>query len=70
MPDLPEGAEPATEASAEVVLENGQWAVYLTVIFDDGVVRRRIQHYRTRRLAEIAAEWCQRSANRDFVPRE
>ena len=66
MSDIPHPPSEATSAHATVEQEDGQWVVILTVIFDDGVVRRRIQRYRTARHAEIAAIWVERSANRDL----
>lgn len=54
------------KVSTEVIEENGQWAVDIIVIFDDGVVRRRIDTYRTKRLAEIAADLIKRTAERDI----
>ena len=53
--------------------EKGQWVVYLEVTFweDEGEfplskVRHRISTYRTRRQAEIAAEYIRRGADRDI----
>ena len=60
--------------------EKGQWVVYLEVVFweteaalpaDDmeeplQSVRHRIQAYRSRRRAEIAAHWIKRGAQRDL----
>lgn len=54
------------KVSTEVIEENGQWAVDIVVIFDDGVVRRRIETYRTKRQAEIAADLIKRTAERDI----
>jgi len=58
-------AEPADLATASVEREDGQWVVYLTVLFPDGVVRRRISQHRTEHLAQIAATWIERASNRD-----
>jgi len=62
----------AIGASATVVPENGRWAVYLEVGFweksDAGplkMTRQRIKDYPTRRAAEVAASWIQRSADRN-----
>jgi len=62
--------------------EKGQWIVYLSVIFWESeaalpkraeqmpeplqIVRHRIQAYRSRRRAEIAAHWIKRGAERDL----
>lgn len=48
-----------------VVAERGQWAVDIVVVFDDGVVRKRITTYRTRGRAELAASLIKRAAERD-----
>ncbi|HTY71652.1 MAG TPA: hypothetical protein VMI11_04410 [Actinomycetes bacterium] len=56
----------AIGVEVEVVPERGQWAVDIIVIFDDGVVRRRIQTYRTERLARISAGYIKRGAERDI----
>ncbi|MEO2107545.1 MAG: AP2 domain-containing protein [Actinomycetota bacterium] len=60
-------AEPADLATASVEREDGQWVVYLTVLFPDGVVRRRIGQHRTEHLARIAATWIERASNRDVL---
>jgi len=44
----------------------GQWAVDIMVIFEDEVVRRRINTYRTEQMARIAAGWIKRAAQRDI----
>lgn len=50
----------------EVTEENGQWAVDIVVLFEDGVVRRRIRTYHTQRQAQIAADLIKRTAERDI----
>jgi hypothetical protein len=62
-----------SHATAEVIEEGGRWAVYLSVSYWEFVdeprlhtVRHRIEDYPTRRLAEIAAQWIARYANRDL----
>lgn len=57
--------EPASHAEAIVEREDGQWVVDVVVFFPDGVVRRRIGRYRTEALANTAARWIGRAANRD-----
>lgn len=66
----------ATLVRTEVVPENGRWVVYLEVDFfepeEEGdnkfqTVRHRIQDYPKQRLAEIAAEWIRRGAERDIT---
>lgn len=49
-----------------VTEERGRWIVEIVVVFADGVVRRRINDYPTRRRAEIAADWIRRTADRDI----
>lgn len=56
--------EPSVETV--VVEDHGQWAVDLIVISDDGVVRRRINTYRTEKLARISAGYIKRGAERDI----
>lgn len=51
-------------ADAEVVQENGQWTIFLTIYFSDQIVRKRIATYRTEQLANTAASLIQRAANR------
>lgn len=55
---------------ARIVEERGQFAVYLDVFLVDGrggplrVDQKYIETYRTRRLAEIAAHWIERTARK------
>ena len=55
-------------ASAETFVEerSGRWYVGIAVLFDDGVVRKEINSYRSQREAEIAARYIRRSANRNL----
>lgn len=46
--------------------EDGRWAVDISVLFRDGVVRRRIDTYPTRQRAEISARLIRRGAERDL----
>lgn len=57
----------ALSVETEVIPERGQWAVDIVVIFDDGVVRRRVDTYRTEALAKIAAKSIKRAAERDIA---
>ncbi|HVE26839.1 MAG TPA: hypothetical protein VNC22_15620 [Sporichthya sp.] len=59
-------AQHADAVEAEVVLDRGQWAVELVVLFADEVVRKRIATYRTERLARISADLMKRTAERDI----
>lgn len=56
----------ALGVETEVIPERGQWAVDIIVIFTDGVVRRRVDTYRTQALAAIAAKNIKRAAERDI----
>lgn len=56
----------AIGVETEVIPERGQWAVDIIVIFDDGVVRRRVDTYRTENLARISASQIKRAAERDI----
>jgi hypothetical protein len=60
---------------AEIMEENGRWVVYLDLTFwreaESGEdlnplenVRRRIRDYPTKRDAEVAAHWMERTADR------
>ncbi len=50
-----------------IVPDHGHWAVDIIVVFDDGVVRKRISTHRTRRRAELAADLIKRAAERDLT---
>jgi len=56
----------ALSVDTVVVAERGQWAVDIVVVFPDGVVRKRIETYRTKALAEISAKLIKRAAERDI----
>jgi hypothetical protein len=66
---------PAVGVKAEIMEENGRWVVYLDLTFwreaESGEdlnplenVRRRIRDYPTKRDAEVAAHWMERTADR------
>ncbi len=64
----------ATYVAMSVVEERGRWVVYMEVGFWEPhqepplqAVRHRIQDYSNRRLAEIAASWMKRAAERDLA---
>lgn len=57
--------EEAFAVETFVVEERGQWAVDIVVVFSDGLVRKRIDTYRTRGRAELAASLIKRAAERD-----
>ena len=62
----PTGQNEAFDVDTVVVPERGQWAVEIVVVFEDEVVRKRIQTYRTERLARISADLIKRTARRDL----
>lgn len=52
----------------EVVLEQGQWVVFLLVIDEEGIDRRRLSTHVSQREAEVAASVAQRAAHRRQRP--
>ncbi|HPX35158.1 MAG TPA: hypothetical protein PLH92_02495 [Mycobacterium sp.] len=58
----------ARDVETVVVEDRGQWAVEVVVVFDDGVVRKRINTHRTKERAELAADLIKRAAERDIGP--
>ncbi|EKF24408.1 hypothetical protein C731_1613 [Mycolicibacterium hassiacum DSM 44199] len=64
--DRETSADEAFSVETVVVEERGQWAVDIVVVFADGIVRKRIETYHTRNLAEIAAKLIRRAAERDI----
>ncbi|MEW5811031.1 MAG: hypothetical protein AB1925_16430 [Actinomycetota bacterium] len=59
-------ADSARAVETLVAPERGHWAVDVVVVFDDGVVRKRIGTHRTRRRAELAADLIKRAAEREL----
>lgn len=51
----------------EVIEERGQWVVYLEVGDSETCVRHRINAYHKKSLAEIAAKWIKRTAEKEQV---
>ncbi len=67
MADPGRSGEPvATAVETYVEPDRGQWRVDLAVFFDDEVVVRTINTYRTERKAMVAASWIRRAAERDI----
>lgn len=63
----PAGAmDPALGVDTLIYPENGRWAVDISVLFADGVVRHRIETYSTKERAEISARFIKRGAERDL----
>lgn len=56
----------AESVDTVVFLERGRWVVEIVVIFRDGVVRKRIDTYATKRRAELSAGLIKRAAERDL----
>lgn len=54
----------------EVLLEQGQWTVYLLVIDPDAISRRRLSVHLSERAARVAASSAQRGAHRRRRPLE
>lgn len=48
----------------EVVQEQGQWVVFLLVIDEEGISRRRLSVHLSEREARVAASVAQRAAHR------
>lgn len=65
-PDIDPRRGDALSVDTVVVEERGQWAVDIVVVFADGIVRKRIDTYRTKDLAELSAQWIKRAADRDI----
>lgn len=72
-PPEPDPADSAPRIGNEAIAvetfvseDSGRWKVEIVVIFPDEAVRRTVNHYRTRRHAEIAASWIKRAAQRDI----
>ncbi|HJT03775.1 MAG TPA: hypothetical protein VJ757_09125 [Pseudonocardiaceae bacterium] len=59
-------ADNALGVDTLVYLEKGRWAVDISVLFRDGVVRHRIETYPTKKRAEISARLIKRAAERDL----
>jgi hypothetical protein len=58
--------EQALGVETVVVEHDGQWAVDIVVVFPDSVVRRRVSTHRSRRLAELSADYIRRAAEREL----
>ena len=57
-----------TEVLTEVILERGQWAVYLLILTPSGIERRRLTTYFTETKARLAADVIRRTAARRRPP--
>ncbi|MFV0461889.1 MAG: hypothetical protein ACK5MP_01650 [Nostocoides sp.] len=64
----PVGDDSAFAVETMVVEVAGQWAVDIVVAFADGVVRKRIQTYRTAAKARRSADIIRRAAARELRP--
>lgn len=61
-----EPADVARTVETVVVPERGHWAVEIVVVFDDGVVRKRIGTHRSRRRGRTGRRSHQRAAEREL----
>lgn len=59
-------ADDAQDVQMEVVADRGRWAVEIIVVFNDGVVRKRISTHPTKARAELSADLIKRAAERDI----
>lgn len=67
MPDESEKIIEEKYVRTEVIEERGQWVVYLEVGDSESCVRHRINAYHKKSLAEIAAKWIKRTAEKEQV---
>jgi hypothetical protein len=56
----------AHDVQTVIVHERGRWAVEVVVVFDDGVVRKRIDTYPTEARARLSAGLIKRAAEREL----
>lgn len=49
----------------EIIEERGQWVVYVEVGDSESCVRHKIKAYHKKSLAEIAAHWIKRTAEKE-----
>lgn len=59
-----------TEVQTEVVLERGQWVLYLLILTPEGIDRRRLQTYIHEHKARLEADVIRRTSARRRPPRE
>ncbi|MBX7172527.1 MAG: hypothetical protein K1X72_16285 [Pyrinomonadaceae bacterium] len=67
MPDEREKIIEEKFVRTEIIEERGQWVVYLEVGDSERSVRHRINAYYKKSLAEIAAKWIKRTAEKEQV---
>lgn len=65
--DEPEKIIEEKYVRTEVVEERGQWVVYVEVGDSESSIRHRINAYHKKSLAEIAAKWIKRIAEKEQV---
>lgn len=51
----------------EIIEERGQWVVYVEVGDSESSIKHRINAYHKKSLAEIAAKWIKRTAEKEQV---
>jgi hypothetical protein len=66
MADEMPGVDNTIGVETVVELEKGRWAVDILVVFEDGVVRHRIDTFPTQARAEISARLIKRAAEREL----
>lgn len=64
MPNDPEKIIEEKYVRVDVVEERGRWVVYIEVGNIDTSVKHRIQDYPKKALAELAAKWIKRTAEK------
>jgi hypothetical protein len=67
MPDEREQVIEEKYVRTDVIEESGQWVVYLEIGDSEDSVRHRIAAYHKKSLAEIAAAWIKRTAEKENV---
>jgi hypothetical protein len=67
MPDEREQIIEEKYVRTEVIEEKGLWVVYLEIGDTEDCVRYRISTYHKKSLAEIAAAWIKRTAEKENV---
>lgn len=67
MPDEREKIIEEKFVRTEVIEERGQWVVYVEVGDSESSIRHKINVYHKKSLAEIAAKWIKRTAEKEQV---
>lgn len=67
MPDQQEQIFEDKYVRAEVIEERGQWVVYVEIGDSESSIRHRIEAYHKKHLAELAAKWIKRTAEKENI---